>query len=578
MKTVSSPNTKRGQKTKQENIKNATGKLNMKQFYYEEFSKLVSAKPSYSNKTHILAITANEMITCINTNISTHFIKHLFKYINCLFKEQKSIEIKKEKDKEKRKELYKELNQEIRDLKSDLINNKIQNSKEEYHQWIKENKHFLFPDKVNKTVAYDVKCNPEKYIKYSFYINQKIEELGKRPYQVIPQRNNIVPKSITLNSNGIVDLIDDKKQTIFEYNKSELVLHARKHQKHIWGKILKLEKKNIFQQKEYVFYNQIITDGFSCSLLFILKKYKDKVFGDKLPKVNDEMEFYNEVKKVEDLSKEKCDEYLTDKYKLVSLDPGKIRPITMIDENNKFFKYTACRRRVETYTKRSNYIILQEKKKNGIIEKETKLSNFKSNTLISQDYKNFITNKTNLNNELKEFYQKPLFRKLAFRRFIKTKQCEVKLLNEIENTYLTKEEIKQGKKIVILHGDYSRTTQMKGCISTPNIGFKKLLLSRFDIVEINEFNTSKLYNKTLKEMENIIVKRKKHKKSLHEILTPKEETNCRIFVNRDVNACKNILLLGKCYLESQTRPEEFTRKVIKSEKVKKPKKQVSKNK
>jgi hypothetical protein len=57
-------------------------------------------------------------------------------------------------------------------------------------------------------------------------------------------------------------------------------------------------------------------------------------------------------------------------------------------------------------------------------------------------------------------------------------------------------------------------------------------------------------------------------------------------VNRDVNACKNILLLGKCYLESQTRPEEFTRKVIKSakpqasplEKVKKPKKQTSKNK
>ena len=69
-----------------------------------------------------------------------------------------------------------------------------------------------------------------------------------------------------------------------------------------------------------------------------------------------------EFTKVEDLSKEKCDEYLTNKYKLVSLDPGKIRPITMIDENNKFFKYTACRRRFDTYTKRSSYIILQEKK------------------------------------------------------------------------------------------------------------------------------------------------------------------------------------------------------------------------
>ena len=568
IKTISSPNTKRGQKTKEENIKNATGKSDMKQFYNQEFSKLVSAKPSYSNKTHILAITANEMITCINTNISTHFVKHLFKYINCLFKEPKSLEIKKETDKEKRKELYKILNQEIRDLKSDLINNKIDNSKEEYHSWIRENKHLLFPTKISKSVAYDVKTNPEKYIKYSFYINQKIEELCKRPYQVIPQRNNVVPKSITLNSNGIVDLIDDKKQTIFQYNKSELVLHAKKHQNHIWSKILKLEKKPIFKQKEYIFYNQIITDGFSCSLLFILKKYKDKVFGDKLPQLINEMEFI----KVEDLSKDKCNEYLRDKYKLVSLDPGKIRPITMIDENNKFFKYTACRRRFETYTKRSNYIILQEKKKNGIIEKETKLSNYNSRTLNQDKYSNYITNKTILNNELKEFYQKPLFRKLAFRRFIRTKQCEVKLLNEIENTYLTKEEIKQGKKIVILHGDYSRTTQMKGCIPTPNISMKKLLLSRFDIVEINEFNTSKLYNKTLKEMENVSVKRKKHKKSLHEILTPKEETKCRIFVNRDVNACKNILLLGKCYLESQTRPEQFIRKTIPKgkEKVKKP--------
>ena len=79
-------------------------------------------------------------------------------------------------------------------------------------------------------------------------------------------------------------------------------------------------------------------------------------------------------------------------------------------------------------------------------------------------------------------------------------------------------------------------------------------------------------------MENVSVKRKKHKKSLDEILIPKEETKCSIFVNRDVNACKNILLLGKCYLESQTRPEQFTRKVIVKERVNKPRKQANKNK
>jgi hypothetical protein len=64
-------------------------------------------------------------------------------------------------------------------------------------------------------------------------------------------------------------------------------------------------------------------------------------------------------------------------------------------------------------------------------------------------------------------------------------------------------------------------------------------------------------------------------KQLHEILTPKEETNCRIFVNRDVNAYKNILLLRKCYLMNQTRPEEFKRQVVKKEVIKKPRKKTT---
>lgn len=211
-------------------------------------------------------------------------------------------------------------------------------------------------------------------------------------------------------------------------------------------------------------------------------------------------------------------------------------------------------------TKQSNYVINQEKQKHNIIPKETILSKFNSKSLNQTNYKNFIINKTIVNDEIKDFYQKPLFRKLAFRRFVRTKQSEINLLNEIENKYLTKQDKIDGKKIVILHGDYSRTTQMKGTIPTPNIGIKKLLLSRFKILEVNEFNTSKLYNKTLKEMENVKIKRKKHSKHLHEILTPKEETECRIFVNRDVNACKNILLLGKCFLTNQTRPDEFKQK------------------
>jgi hypothetical protein len=470
-----------------------------------------------------------------------------------------------EKDKEKRKELYKELNKEIRDLKSDLINNKIKDSKTEYHKWINDNIKFLYPNKIIKSVPYDVKVNPEKYIQYAFYINSKLEELNKKPYQILPQRNNIVPKNITINTVAIVDLLDDKEQKIFNYPKSELVLHSKEHQNHIWSKILKLEKRSIFYNKNYTFYNQISTDGFSCSLLFILNKYKDKKFGDKLPKtVKDEEDKFT---KLEDLTKEHCKEYLTNKYKLVSLDPGKKKPITMIDENNNSYKYSAVRRRFDTYTKRSNEIINKEKVKHNIIQKETIISNFNSRTLKTDKYQDFIINKNKINKEIKSFYENMLFRKLSFRRFVRTKQSEEKILNEIQDKFIKN----TNKKLVILHGDYSRTSQMKGCISSPNIGIKKLLQKKFIIINVNEYNTSKLYNKTFKELTNISIRKGKHKKYLHEILTPKEETEKRIYVNRDINACKNILYLGKYYLKKQLRPKEFEREVIKKKIVRKKK-------
>ena len=131
---------------------------------------------------------------------------------------------------------------------------------------------------------------------------------------------------------------------------------------------------------------------------------------------------------------------------------------------------------------------------------------------------------------------------------------------------MSKEEKELGKKLLIGYGDYSRTTQMKGCISAPNIGFKKLLLKKFEMLEVNEFNTSKLYNGTFKELENVSVRRHNHKKHLHEILTPKEETEKYIYVNRDKNACKNILYITKYYLQTQSRPKEFCREVKVKEK------------
>jgi hypothetical protein len=135
----------------------------------------------------------------------------------------------------------------------------------------------------------------------------------------------------------------------------------------------------------------------------------------------------------------------------------------------------------------------------------------------------------------------------------------------MENKYLTKDDKKNGKKIIIFFGNWSRTSQMKNLVSSPNIGIKRLLHSRFEILETDEFRTSKLYNKTFKELTNVKIRKGKHSKKLHQVLTLKEETEKRIMVNRDKNASLNILHLGKYYLEHQSRPIEFQREKQKVE-------------
>ena len=144
--------------------------------------------------------------------------------------------------------------------------------------------------------------------------------------------------------------------------------------------------------------------------------------------------------------------------------------------------------------KRNTKILLIEKNKCKIIEKETKLSESNSKTINYDKFKDYIKEKTKLNSETRDFYIKDLWRKMKWRNYVYSRKSEDTFLNDIETTF--------GKDCVLAYGDWSRTTQMKGTISTPNIGLKKVLLRKFEIIDINEYNTSKLYNKTFQEMKN----------------------------------------------------------------------------
>ena len=104
----------------------------------------------------------------------------------------------------------------------------------------------------------------------------------------------------------------------------------------------------------------------------------------------------------------------------------------MIKEKNYYYDYIPIvSLRNIPLDKRTNQIIQNEKEKNDIIEKETILSKFNSRTLNPEEYKKFIVQKTKTNDEVKDFYNNILFRKLDFRRHIFALQSEAKLLEKI---------------------------------------------------------------------------------------------------------------------------------------------------
>ena len=109
---------------------------------------------------------------------------------------------------------------------------------------------------------------------------------------------------------------------------------------------------------------------------------------------------------------------------------------------------------------------------------------------------------------------------------------------------------------------------------TKGVGLRRIISKKFNVVLMDEFKTSKLCSCCHCELENYkLTEREKeeyekhHKKSinkLHRLLICKNcglENKNSVFMNRDMNACINILNLSKEYINFKTRNENFSRPI-----------------
>ena len=310
------------------------------EFYNDIFINHIDYKFDNSNLSFILQYASIEMNTCFQNNIMNHFKDYLNRYINILFLDPHKDDISKIKDKNIRNEKYRTIKNDLRLMKLDLYSNSTEKYEGIHKDWLNENRNNLVPKLLNDNINYHLKNSPYDFINYSIYINKEIEKLNRRPYQIVPQRNNNVPKFITFDHAGIVDIfgyeliksinkdklkdiinihnIENKKKHEIKSNKlkeenkelkelkiinidnirkDEIMLNPKFYQKSVFDTLLNFNKKVFKREKKNVFNYQFKTDGVSIILDFV--NYRKDKYESNEEKKNEKLErilMFNEDK------------------------------------------------------------------------------------------------------------------------------------------------------------------------------------------------------------------------------------------------------------------------------------------
>jgi len=520
------------------------------ELYLTEFQPCLN-KPKLDliNKKYTYQYLITQIHTSYYNNIKEHFITRFRRFVNLT----SPIPLK-DPYKDKKGEIkYKNNKENIRligNIKNKILLNKFDEIPTEfldYSKWIRTE---FLPELDSENYAYDVKVFPHKYMKYTIKMNNHLEILNLsresdkqfKLFQPLPLRTNIIPKYITLDANCILNILNigttnwGKKYPLKQGNNRIIT----------WNLLFNTDKK-IFKMKDYHF-KTIQTDGVGVSIIF--QKIGAKL-GKKITKEeNKKTDMY-----INDLTDEQLD--LCKEMWLVGGDPGKDNILYLMDQGGDTLRYTAPQRRKESYHKRYNSIVSNKKFHAGIIERETILSNYNSKTVNYDLYKQYINIKTELNDSVRLFYNDIKFRKFRWRTHIYSRKSEDKFLNNIKKTF--------GPNVLIGYGNWSISKQMKHIMPTRGIGMRRAVAKKYRTVLIDEFKTSKICSKCSKELVNL---KDTNNDKVHRVLTcidcksDSSESKKVTFINRDINACINILNILESWIEHKTRPEQFSREKI----------------
>jgi hypothetical protein len=566
-------------------------------FHDEHYKKLYDGvKIDSCNLSHILDNYAISMFTAIENNIKCHFFDYIRRFVNGYFQKEHDEIISKIKGQKDKLKMQKQLKSELYVLKNDLFNG-TKNCLEKYHKWLDTYRYKILPEKYTTSYYYDIKCNPQNYLKYMIYMVSELEKLGVKLFQFFPLRTSFIPKYITIDTASLIDLFVEGK-------KEEYLNNISKYKEDIWKSFFNTNLQS-FKRKNYKFDHHISTDGFATSIQLIHKSYayvsefkkqkklegrrnnkgktkeeKELIKKEKAEKVKrDAKEFQDKIKKLPKeeqkqlraerkqikkfIKKKKTIKYLEDlsdydmrrlkRTKKVYVDPGKKTLLYMMDDNKTILRYTNSQRLKETKRLKYQKTIKKYKDDNGITDIENRLKDYNSKTINVDKFKEYIRVKNETINILLEKYKAEIFRKYRWYGYINRERSDSNLTMRIKKTF--------GKDFIYIYGDWNIGRQLSNFISTPNIRLKRRLGKYNEMINFDEFRTSCLYYKTQEKCENMIVYDKKEKKfrSLHSVLTFRMENKRSGCINRDRNAIYAYKRITEYQLKYKERPQKYRR-------------------
>ena len=571
--------------------------------FYDDMAKqgaLPEEKSSGVNLSHVFKYEKVQMKTAYRNNIRLHYQNYIKRLIRItmtnVFLKQKAVEGWKQLDLHTRNEFSKERNLVVRYLMEPGCKKRKDASFPEQWKPLYDVFKKVFP--LDNNYLYNLKMHPERFLPYMIYINRRLEKLGIKLYNPLPIRRDFIPKSMTIDSNALVDLLVNADvfpllathlRTICGWNLSETFgkQDFYKGSKHIdnWIRNISPEKRNAQFKSDiwsffvknkvrrsgpgYKFNNMITTNGYQCSTHYVDEDtyYRERYLkGVKVCQEKEWEEFMYVHKLTEAKRKEILQEQASNECVISYNDPGKAGICTFtngeVDQSKrKVFIYTRNQRRIETSFFRNEAerkrIMKTRCEKTGKSHKELQETIKSSAKSCNMDtFQNYIKERRTVEESLTQLYAKPCFRRRKYRSLLGKRSSEDKLVHKIKTTFdaVSKRGTEHGHKLIIMWGNWGRNPNLRHQPPSPGIGLRRRIHRDFETYTCDERGTSSRCPKCRGEMEYPVQRMKKvydetkdekvHVlESVHQVLRCKNES-CRTWWNRDI--------LGSCNIRKQS--------------------------